>query len=182
MEDGPARIAALERELQELREYARAVLEDKESANEELRSANEELQSTNEELQSVNEELATTSEEIESTNEELQTLNEELGSVNDQLTRLNEELRDKNVDIEDARDYARTVVDTVREPLVVLGDDGRVVSANLAYYRVFDARAAETIGRTFFELEDGQWDVPQLREALERVDGEEAEFPGSRRR
>ena len=115
--DGTAREAAdFERELVEMREYARGVVEDKEAANEELRSANEELQSANEELQSINEELEATSEEVQSANEELRTLNEELRSVNDRLANLNDEL-------EHSRDFARTVVDTVREPLLVLGAD-----------------------------------------------------------
>ena len=83
-----------------MREYTRAVLEDKESANEELRSANEELQSTNEELQSVNEELETTSEEVQSANEELRTLNEELESASEQRSRANEELRETNERLE----------------------------------------------------------------------------------
>ena len=89
-EESSERTLDLERELGEMREYARAALEDKESANEELRSANEELQSTNEELQSVNEELETASEEVQSANQELRTLNEELHAVNDQLAGLNE--------------------------------------------------------------------------------------------
>jgi two-component system CheB/CheR fusion protein len=92
----PGGVEALERELSEMREYARAVLEDKESANEELRSANEELQSANEELQSVNEELETTSEEVQSANEELRTVNEELVSANEQRSKANEDLEANN--------------------------------------------------------------------------------------
>ena len=85
--EASGQVEALERELSEMREYARAVLEDKESANEELRSANEELQSANEELQSVNEELETTSEEVQSANEELRTVNEELESASEQRSK-----------------------------------------------------------------------------------------------
>ncbi len=188
--DDATRMADLERDLSDLREYARAVLEDKESANEELRSANEELQSGNEELQSLNEELETASEEVQSANEELRTLNEELHSLNDQFARVNDELRDGNarlqelnaalesreLDLKNARDYARTVIDTVREPLVVLGPDLRVVSANPSFHATFDTSAAETLGQPFFELEAGQWDGPELREAIQRASAEGADF------
>ena len=170
-----------------MREYARAALEDRESANEELRSANEELLSANEELQSVNEELETASEEVQSANEELRTLNEELQTANDRLAKLNAELTNKNLELRDlnaaldareielrsARDYALAVIDTVREPLLVLDPDFRVVSASPPFYRMFATNAHHTLNRSFFELEDGHWDVVELREALRRalVDG-----------
>jgi two-component system CheB/CheR fusion protein len=179
--------AELEQELSEMREYARAALEDRESANEELRSANEELLSTNEELQSVNEELETASEEVQSANEELRTLNEELHTVNDRLAKLNEELTSRNVELRDlnaaldarelelrsARDYALAVIDTVREPLLVLDPDFRVVSASPPFYGMFETSAPQTLGKSFFELEKAHWDIAELREALQRalVDG-----------
>lgn len=185
--DPTLRLAGLEQELGEMREYARAALEDRESANEELRSANEELLSANEELQSVNEELETASEEVQSANEELRTVNEELQTANDQLAKLNEDLTKKNLELRDlnaaldareielrsARDYALAVIDTVREPLLVLDPDFRVISASPPFYSMFETSAPQTLGRSFFELEDGHWDVAELREALRRafVDG-----------
>jgi two-component system CheB/CheR fusion protein len=177
----------LEQELSEMREYARAALEDRESANEELRSANEELLSTNEELQSVNEELETASEEVQSANEELRTLNEELQTVNNRLADLNEQLTNRNaelrnlntaldareIEVRSARDYALAVVDTVREPLLVLDPDFRVVSASPPFYSMFETSAPQTLGQSFFELKDGYWEVPELRAAVRRafVDG-----------
>ncbi|MEA3641633.1 MAG: PAS domain-containing protein [Lamprobacter sp.] len=88
-----ARIAKLEKELEETREYMQSIIEDQESTNEELQSANEEVQSTNEELQSTNEELETAKEELQSTNEELATVNDELGHRNAELTATNNDLR-----------------------------------------------------------------------------------------
>ena len=182
-EDLSGRIAELEQELGEMREYAQGVLEDKESANEELRSANEELQSTNEELQSVNEELETASEEVQSANEELRTLNEELHAVNSQLAKLNEELTGKNVELREvnatldrreielrtARDYALAVIDTVREPLLILDPDFRVVSASPPFYSMFNTSAHHVLGHNLFELGGGQWAVVELREAISRA-------------
>ncbi|MDZ4856847.1 MAG: chemotaxis protein CheB [Nitrospirota bacterium] len=86
------RIAELEADLSETREYLQSLQEQHEAANEELQAANEEVQSANEELQSINEELETSKEELESTNEELITVNEEMLNRNADLNRLNNDL------------------------------------------------------------------------------------------
>ena len=86
------RVAALEAELAETREYLQLIQEAHEATNEELQASNEEVQSANEELQSINEELETSKEELESANEELTTVNEEMASRNTELSRLNSDL------------------------------------------------------------------------------------------
>ncbi|HUQ34754.1 MAG TPA: chemotaxis protein CheB [Aestuariivirga sp.] len=86
------RIAKLERELTELRDYMLSVQEQGEAANEELQASNEEVQSANEELQSINEELETSKEELESTNEELITVNEEMSNRNIELSQIYSDL------------------------------------------------------------------------------------------
>lgn len=90
--DESRRIAELERELIETRDYLQAIQEQHETATEELQASNEEVQSANEELQSINEELETSKEELESTNEELTTVNEEMSNRNLELSRLNSDL------------------------------------------------------------------------------------------
>lgn len=69
----------------------------------------------------------------------------------------------------EARNLAEGVVDTVREPLVVLDGGLRVITANAAFYRLFHAAIDSTIAQSFFELGNGQWDVPKLRELLEKL-------------
>jgi len=86
--DDNSRIASLERDLAETRDYLQLVQEHQETANEELQATNEEGQSANEELQSLNEELETSKEELESTNEELTTVNEKMVSRNTELSHL----------------------------------------------------------------------------------------------
>ena len=86
------RVADLERESSEMRDYLQSIQEQYEAANEELQASSEELQSANEELQSINEELETSKEELESTNEELTTVNEEMANRNVELNRLNSDL------------------------------------------------------------------------------------------
>jgi two-component system CheB/CheR fusion protein len=274
------RVAELETELAETRDYLQSMQEQHEAANEELQAANEEAQSANEELQSINEELETSKEELESANEELTTLNEEMSNRNVELNRVNNDLvnfqtstrlaivllgrdltirrfsqraerqlellasdmgrpisrirhglvqndspldlqrlaaeviadvreqehevLDRNgrwhslrvrpymtldnkvdgavvvfVDIDAlkrseqaiaaARDYAQNTVETVREPLLVLDQDLRVESANRAFYSTFRVAPAETIGRLVYELGNRQWELPRLRELLEKI-------------
>jgi PAS domain S-box-containing protein len=68
-----------------------------------------------------------------------------------------------------AREFAESIVDTVREPLLVLGADLRVRSANRAFYTTFAVTPVETEERLIFELGNGQWDIPQLRTLLEEI-------------
>ena len=63
----------------------------------------------------------------------------------------------------------REVFDTIREPLVVLDGSFRILFANRSFYRVFRTTPAETETRPLFALGDGQWDIPSLRELLEKV-------------
>jgi PAS domain S-box-containing protein len=90
--DQSNRIAGLERDLAETRDYLQSFQENQDAANEELQMSNEEGQSANEELQSLNEELETSKEELESTNEELTTVNEEMAGRNVELSTLNSDL------------------------------------------------------------------------------------------
>ena len=62
--------------------------------------------------------------------------------------------------------YAQDIVDTIREPLLVLDDNLRVQSANPAFYRTFQLTAAETEGKLLFELGAALWDIPELRRLL----------------
>jgi two-component system CheB/CheR fusion protein len=88
-----ARIAALERDHEQLRQELQTAREEMQTSQEEAKSSNEELQSMNEELQSTNEELTTSKEEMQSMNEELQTLNHELQAKVDSLSQLNNDMK-----------------------------------------------------------------------------------------
>src|SRR3954462_5193187 len=61
------------------------------------------------------------------------------------------------------------IVDTVREPLLILDTTLRVQSANRAFYQTFHVSAEETENRLIYELGNGQWDIPDLRTLLEDV-------------
>ncbi|NLD74769.1 MAG: PAS domain-containing protein [Chloroflexi bacterium] len=64
---------------------------------------------------------------------------------------------------------AQEIVDTVRQPLVVLDRDLRIQSANRAYYATFDVTPAETLGMSIYEVADAQWDIASLRSRLEDI-------------
>ncbi|WP_367872242.1 ATP-binding protein [Luteolibacter sp. Populi] len=155
-------VSRLTQELLATREYLQSVIELQESINEELQSANEEAQSANEEMQSINEELETSKEEIQSRNEQLALVNDELSIRNTELHRLNGAL-------ELARDYAESIVASVRSPLVVLGEELRVKTASAAFYDTFLVAPDATEGRLIYDLGNGQWNIPALRTLLEEL-------------
>src|SRR4051812_48874635 len=71
--------------------------------------------------------------------------------------------------VEDIQDYALNIVDTVREPLLILDTTLRVRSANRAFYQTFQVSLDETVGQLIYELGNGQWDIPDLRTLLEDI-------------
>ncbi len=71
--------------------------------------------------------------------------------------------------VEDIETYAQDIVDTVREPLLMLDTNLRVQSANRAFYETFQVSPVETESQLIYELGNGQWDIPGLRTLLEDV-------------
>ena len=67
---------------------------------------------------------------------------------------------------EEARAYAEKMIETVREPLVVLDSDLRIQRATVAFYETFLVSREETQGRFFYDLGNGQWNRPRLRELI----------------
>ena len=70
---------------------------------------------------------------------------------------------------EAARTYAEHIVDTVREPLVILDERLKVVSANRSFYQTFNTSPEETNKMLIYDLGNGQWNIPKLRELLEEI-------------
>jgi two-component system CheB/CheR fusion protein len=76
------------------------------------------------------------------------------------------------IDIDAAKrglDFAEAIVETVREPLVILNHNLQVIKANKAFYETFRAVPEETEERLIYELGNGQWNIPKLRQLLENV-------------
>jgi diguanylate cyclase (GGDEF)-like protein/PAS domain S-box-containing protein len=73
-------------------------------------------------------------------------------------------------------EYAESIIDTVREPLMVLDQELRVVSVSRSFYGVFKVKPEETVGQLIYDLGNKQWDIPKLRELLETILPQKAFF------
>src|SRR5680860_897050 len=138
----------LEKELEQVREDVRDITENQEAYN-------KELQSTNEEMQSLNEELETSKEEVQSTNEELIVVNRELIEKKDELN--------------DSLKFSDDVIATVHGAFLVLENDFCIRKANAAFFKKFGLDESEVEGKSFFEIQNQQWNDKQLRTLLENL-------------
>lgn len=71
--------------------------------------------------------------------------------------------------LQEALEYAEDIVATIREPLVVLDASLRIISANRSFYQAFSVTPPDIEGQLLYEVSNGQWNIPQLRELLENV-------------
>jgi two-component system, chemotaxis family, CheB/CheR fusion protein len=71
--------------------------------------------------------------------------------------------------VKEARDQAEAIIATVREPLVILDGDLRVMTANPSFYATFRVTKEDTEGRILLDLGNRQWDIPRLRSLLEEI-------------
>lgn len=65
--------------------------------------------------------------------------------------------------------YIKTVVDVVREPILILDKDFRVMAANEPFYRMFQVEPKDTESKVVYDLGNGQWNIPALRKLLEDI-------------
>jgi two-component system CheB/CheR fusion protein len=68
-----------------------------------------------------------------------------------------------------AQAFTEGIVDTVRQPLIVLDSKLSVRHANEGFLRVFQVSAKEAIGKRIYDLGNGRWNIPRLRELLEEI-------------
>ena len=80
-----------------------------------------------------------------------------------------DDVKNKERTAQAALQYSNGIIETVRDPLVVLDQKLHIERANQAFYDTFNVKKEDTIGRTFYELGNRQWDIPQLRTLLEDV-------------
>lgn len=86
--------------------------------------------------------------------------------------------RGQFANVEDAWALAQGIVDTVREPILVLDKGLCVIAASRSFYSAFKVRPEDTQGRHLFALGDGQWDIPKLRVLLEKILPEQGVMEG----
>jgi len=88
------------------------------------------------------------------------------------------ECKQMETEIQDAREYAENIVETVREPLVVLDSDLKILTANYSFYNTFKVTPKETIGNFIYDLGNRQWDIPKLRVLFEKILPHDTVFNG----
>jgi chemotaxis protein methyltransferase CheR len=72
-------------------------------------------------------------------------------------------------DLHNACAFADAIGDTVREPLVVLDEQLRVITASRSFYSTFEVNRSDTAGKLLYELGNGEWDIPKLRVLLGKI-------------
>lgn len=77
-------------------------------------------------------------------------------------------MKNKKIDT-GSKEFAESVIDTVREPLIVLDNDLMVIAASRSFYEVFRVKPKQTLGQHIYDLGNKQWDIPKLRELLETI-------------
>jgi two-component system CheB/CheR fusion protein len=97
-----------------------------------------------------------------------------------ELKKTTGELRKSNASLEASKKYAESIVDTVREALLILDADLRVVSANRSFYSLFQVTIKETEGRLIYDIGNRQWDNPELKKLLEEIMPHDTHFDNFR--
>lgn len=71
-------------------------------------------------------------------------------------------IKQSNIVVQEFREYAEAIVETVRHPMVVLDADLRLKTANKAFYQTFRLTAGEVTGQSIFQIKDNQWNIREL--------------------
>jgi len=100
----------------------------------------------------------------------------ELHSQNAVLEKTRKELAVIKIAADEVSEYSESIINTVREPLISLDQDLRVVSASRSFYEFFKVNPEETVGQLIYDLGNKQWDIPKLRELLETILPQKASF------
>ena len=85
------------------------------------------------------------------------------------LEKTRKELEVIKISADEASEFAESIINTVREPLISLDQDLRVVTVSRSFYEFFKVKPEETVGQLIYDLGNKQWDIPKLRELLETI-------------
>ena len=92
------------------------------------------------------------------------------------LERTRKELEVIKKSADEASEFAENIINTVREPMLALDQDLRIVKVSRSFYEFFKVRPEETVGQLIYDLGDKQWNIPKLRELLETILPQKATF------
>ena len=77
--------------------------------------------------------------------------------------------RDAKIELKAAKEYAENIVNTIREPLVVIDGEMKVISASRSFYEIFKVNPDDIEEHIFYNLGNGQWNIPELKILLEQI-------------
>lgn len=117
-------------------------------------------------IKKLQNDLALANKDIKRITLELETANEHVASNNTELLFINDELTNRQEQLTSMRNYSESIVNTIREPLLIIDRDFFIKSANPAFYKYFETTEKETEGHSFFEIGDCQWDIPEFKDLL----------------
>ncbi len=107
--------------------------------------------------------------ELQSISKKLESSKEELQSVNEELTAINKGLLLRNADMKEAIAYSVAIVETIREPLILLDAKLRIHTVNKAFYQVFKLAPEYVEDYFLYEIDNRRWNVPELLANLSEV-------------
>jgi two-component system CheB/CheR fusion protein len=82
----------------------------------------------------------------------------------------------KEKSVTSSQEYSESIINTIREPLIALDQDLRVVLVSRSFYEVFKVKPEQTVGQLIYDLGNKQWNIPKLRELLETILPQQATF------
>ncbi len=92
------------------------------------------------------------------------------------LAETGKELAEIKKSADEINEFTENIIDTVREPLLAIDKNLRVIKASHSFYKFFKVTAEETIGKLIYELGNHQWNIPKLKELLEEIIPEKNSF------
>jgi PAS domain S-box-containing protein len=93
----------------------------------------------------------------------------ELQSTHEKLTTINEEVQRRNEELCTTLNYSRAVIETIKEPLMVLNSDMEVETINKSFLALFRGKTEDFKGRSLYDIFDGQWNILELKDKLKHI-------------
>jgi len=133
---------------------------------EKLRERVAELEKTEQQLKQTEAELIAVNHQLDASNQQLKTSENQLKAYNEQLKENERKINRQKQAAEQSREFAESIIDTVRQPLLVLDKNLKVVAVNQYFYRLFRVSEKNTKGILLYQLGNNQWNIPKLKELL----------------
>ena len=163
----------MKNESQKVLDYLKNVFEDYEKTESNLKAINQkvlateqQLKAANQQLRTYNQQLIATEQQIRATNQQLLATEQQLRAANQQLKASNLEIRQKEKEAVAAKEFVEDIISTLRESLLVLDEDFKVITANESFYKTFNTTPKDTLGHFIFEIGNKQWNIPVLKKLL----------------